>query len=136
MAGRLASPPSWSDRLLETLTNPWVLFGFGAQFLFMMRFLVQWIASERKRRSYVPVVFWYFSIGGGVMLLTYAIQRRDPVFTLGQSLGLLVYFRNLVLIYRRKWAHRELVADRAARPDPSRAADFSPRGLETAADNP
>ena len=136
LAGRLATPATWTDRLLKTLTHPWVLFGFGAQLVFMMRFLVQWIASERKRRSYLPVVFWYFSIGGGVMLLTYAIQRRDPVFVLGQSLGLLIYSRNLVLIYRRKAAHRKLVADRAARTVPSPAADFSPRGLESAADSP
>jgi lipid-A-disaccharide synthase-like uncharacterized protein len=74
---------------------------------------VQWIVSERKKRSHVPVIFWYFSVGGGVMLLTYAIYRRDPVFILGQSLGLLIYIRNLVLIYRRAWAYRELLADRA-----------------------
>ena len=83
--------------------------------MFMMRFLVQWIASERKQRSYVPVVFWYFSLGGGLMLLTYAIQRRDPVFILGQSLGMVIYTRNLVLIYRRAWTHRESLADRADR---------------------
>ena len=138
MAQRLALKPTLSERLVELLTNPWVLFGFGAQFMFMMRFLVQWIASERKQRSHVPVVFWYFSIGGGLMLLTYAIQRRDPVFILGQSLGLLIYARNLVLIYRRAWARRELLADRAekeaarcgvgAKVSASGASDPSPAG--------
>ncbi len=68
MAGRLAEQPSFTRRLVDALANPWVLFGLGAQFMFMMRFLVQWIASERKQRSYVPVVFWYFSLGGGLML--------------------------------------------------------------------
>jgi lipid-A-disaccharide synthase-like uncharacterized protein len=113
MAQRLAVKPSAAERLYEMLTNPWVLFGFGAQFMFMMRFVVQWISSERKQRSHVPVIFWYFSMAGGLMLLTYAIQRRDPVFILGQSLGLLIYTRNLVLIYRRAWARRELLAERA-----------------------
>jgi len=115
LAVRLAARPSWAQRVLDLLTNPWVLFGFGAQCLFMMRFLVQWIASERKRRSYVPVAFWYFSLAGGVMLLTYAIQRRDPVFILGQSLGLMIYLRNLVLIYRRAGARREALAERSLR---------------------
>ncbi|MHC4089288.1 MAG: lipid-A-disaccharide synthase N-terminal domain-containing protein, partial [Planctomycetota bacterium] len=73
LAERLAVRPSLFSRIVEAFTNPWVLFGLGAQFLFMMRFLVQWIASERKQRSHVPVIFWYFSIGGGLMLLTYAI---------------------------------------------------------------
>ncbi len=122
LAARLAIRPSLVSRAIEAFTNPWILFGLGAQFLFMMRFLVQWIASERKQRSYVPVVFWYFSIGGGLMLLTYAIQLRDLVFILGQSLGLLIYARNLVLIYRRAWAHRELLADRAEREATRQAA--------------
>lgn len=76
----------------------WVIFGFFAQAMFMMRFLVQWIASERARQSIVPVAFWYFSLIGGVTLLAYAIHRRDPVFMFGQALGLLIYIRNLWLI--------------------------------------
>lgn len=124
MARRLALKPTLTGRLVEVFTNPWVLFGLGAQFMFMMRFLVQWIASERKRRSHVPVIFWYFSIGGGLMLLTYAIQRRDPVFILGQSLGLLIYARNLILIYRRGRVSRALRADRAVR-----NAEYEPRTL-------
>jgi lipid-A-disaccharide synthase-like uncharacterized protein len=77
----------------------WVLFGFGAQLLFTARFLIQWLASERARMSVMPVAFWHFSLAGGAMLLCYAIYRKDPVFVLGQSLGVLVYARNLWLIY-------------------------------------
>ncbi|HRO15207.1 MAG TPA: lipid-A-disaccharide synthase N-terminal domain-containing protein [Paracoccus sp. (in: a-proteobacteria)] len=80
----------------------WVLFGFFAQTLFMMRFLVQWIASERARRSVVPVAFWWFSLAGGVTLLAYAIHRRDPVFILGQGLGTVIYVRNLWLIHAER----------------------------------
>lgn len=76
----------------------WVLFGLFGQLMFTGRFLVQWIASERAKRSVVPVFFWYFSLAGGVILLSYAIYRRDPVFILGQSLGVFIYLRNLVLI--------------------------------------
>ncbi len=76
----------------------WVVLGFVAQALFTMRFVVQWIASERARRSVVPTAFWFFSVGGGAMLLAYALYRRDPVFIAGQALGLLVYARNLYFI--------------------------------------
>lgn len=79
----------------------WVLIGFAAQVLFSMRFVVQWIASERKRQSVIPISFWYFSIAGSLVLLLYAIHRNDPVFTLGQAFGTFVYVRNLMLIYRR-----------------------------------
>ena len=82
--------------------DAWVILGFIAQFLFMMRFLVQWIASERVGRSIVPVAFWFFSIGGGSLLFIYALQRQDPVFIAGQGLGLVIYFRNLWLIFREK----------------------------------
>ncbi len=71
---------------------------FIAQGLFTMRFVVQWIASERARASVIPVAFWFFSIGGGVLLLIYALYRRDPVFIAGQGLGLIVYVRNLYFI--------------------------------------
>lgn len=80
----------------------WVLWGFVAQLMFMMRFMIQWVASERVGRSIVPVAFWFFSIGGGVLLLTYAIVKEDPVFIAGQGLGLIIYFRNLWLIYKEK----------------------------------
>ena len=78
--------------------DAWVLLGFLAQGLFTMRFVVQWIASERARASVIPVAFWFFSIGGGVLLLIYALYRRDPVFIAGQALGLVVYVRNLYFI--------------------------------------
>ena len=86
----------------------WVVLGFVAQGFFTMRFVVQWIASERARRSVIPVAFWFFSIGGGALLLVYALYRRDPVFIAGQALGLVVYIRNLYFIAMRR---RELTAD-------------------------
>jgi len=78
--------------------DAWVVLGFVAQGLFTMRFVVQWIASERARRSVVPSMFWFFSVGGGALLLVYALYRRDPVFIAGQALGLLVYLRNIYFI--------------------------------------
>jgi lipid-A-disaccharide synthase-like uncharacterized protein len=77
-----------------------ILIGYFAQVMFAMRFVVQWIASERAGRSVVPTAFWVFSIGGGVMLLGYAIWRRDPVFILGQAFGVFVYLRNLQFVLR------------------------------------
>ncbi|QPZ93318.1 lipid A biosynthesis protein [Thioclava electrotropha] len=88
-----------ADSVLELW---WVLFGLLAQLMFTGRFLVQWIASERKGESVVPVAFWYFSLAGGVMLLTYALYRKDPVFVLGQSLGVFIYGRNLWLIHAKR----------------------------------
>jgi lipid-A-disaccharide synthase-like uncharacterized protein len=78
----------------------WLGFGLLGQAFFSARFLVQWIASERRKQSVVPVHFWYFSVGGGLMLLAYAIYRQDPVFILGQGAGLFVYARNLYFIRR------------------------------------
>jgi lipid-A-disaccharide synthase-like uncharacterized protein len=78
----------------------WVAVGFMGQAAFSGRFLVQWFASERAGRSVVPLAFWYLSIVGSVLLLFYAIYRRDPVFILGQSAGFVVYFRNLRLLRR------------------------------------
>ncbi len=80
----------------------WLLIGLLGQAFFFLRFFVQWIASERRRRSVVPVQFWYFSVAGGVILLAYAIHRMDPVFIVGQAGGLFVYLRNLHLIHRRQ----------------------------------
>lgn len=78
----------------------WIGLGFGAQAMFTMRFVVQWLASERARRSVMPVAFWYFSLAGGLLLLAYAIHRGDPVFIVGQASGLVVYSRNLYFIHR------------------------------------
>src|SRR5262249_23128139 len=72
----------------------WVILGYVAQILFTMRFVVQWIASERAGKMVMPIAFWFFSIGGGLLLLVYALYIRDPVFILGQSFGVFVYLRN------------------------------------------
>lgn len=85
-------------------TEIWIAIGFIGQAIFTMRFVVQWLASERAKRSLIPVAFWFFSVGGGVVLLAYAIHRADPVFIAGQAGGLVVYGRNLWLIYREKSA--------------------------------
>lgn len=79
----------------------WIAIGLAGQLLFTARFLVQWIASEIKRESVVPTSFWFLSIGGSLILLIYSIHVRDPVFILGQSLGCLIYARNLAMIRRR-----------------------------------
>ncbi len=82
----------------------WVLVGFTAQGLFTMRFLVQWIASERAGRSVIPLAFWIFSLGGGVLLLVYALYRKDAVFIAGQAFGVFVYLRNLYFVVRERKA--------------------------------
>lgn len=76
----------------------WVLVGLAGQLMFMTRFLIQWIVSEKAKKSVIPVSFWWFSIAGAAILLAYAIWRQDPVFILGQSLGFFIYARNLWLI--------------------------------------
>ena len=80
----------------------WLALGFVGQAAFFGRFFVQWIASERAKRSVVPLAFWYFSILGGLVLTVYAVHRNDPVFIFGQGIGLVIYFRNLHLHYRGK----------------------------------
>ena len=80
----------------------WLIIGFLGQALFSMRFLVQWWASERQRRSVIPLAFWFFSVAGGITLLSYAIYRQDPVFIVGQAGGLIIYMRNLYFIYRER----------------------------------
>ena len=78
----------------------WIVLGFVAQLMFTMRFVVQWVASERAGRSVIPLAFWMFSIGGGLLLLVYALYRRDPVFIAGQAFGVFVYLRNLQFVRR------------------------------------
>ncbi len=82
----------------------WIWRGIGllGQGLFFSRFLVQWIASERRKESVIPLYFWYLSLSGGIILFFYAMHIRDPIFILGQSCGVFVYTRNLVLIFRKK----------------------------------
>jgi lipid-A-disaccharide synthase-like uncharacterized protein len=84
----------WTD------ATPWIALGLVGQVLFSGRFFVQWLASERARRSIVPEVFWYLSIMGGALLFAYACWRRDPVFIIGQGSGLFIYLRNIVLLRR------------------------------------
>jgi lipid-A-disaccharide synthase-like uncharacterized protein len=86
----------------------WLTVGFAGQALFSMRFIIQWWCSERKKRSVIPVAFWYFSLAGGVTLLGYAVYRQDPVFIVGQAGGLFVYSRNLYFIYRERRQARGL----------------------------
>ena len=90
------------NHFLNILASPMGLLGLLGQVLFFSRFLVQWLASEKTGKSVVPVSFWYLSIGGGGLLLFYAVWRKDPVIILGQLVGLFVYIRNLMLIYRHK----------------------------------
>ena len=92
--------------LLQHPLPEWLVlaFGFGGQALFSARFIIQWLASERAGRSVMPVLFWHFSIAGGATLLLYALYRQDPVFILGQGLGLAIYLRNLWLIRRERHA--------------------------------
>ena len=80
--------------------NIMIIIGFGGQALFAARFLIQWIRSESAQKSVIPIAFWYFSITGGIVLLTYAIWRKDPVIIAGQSVGVLIYARNLYFIHR------------------------------------
>ncbi len=80
----------------------WLLFGIIAQILFAMRFVVQWIASERAGRSVMPVAFWFFSLAGGMMILAYGIARREPIIIIGQVLAVFIYVRNLALIVKER----------------------------------
>jgi lipid-A-disaccharide synthase-like uncharacterized protein len=90
----------WQE--LVTKLDFWAAFGLVAQLAFTARFVVQWITSERAGKSIIPLGFWYFSLVGSTGLLVYAIVRADPIFILGQSLGSIIYLRNLMLIYRER----------------------------------
>jgi len=85
---------------LDAVPASWLALGFLGQACFSCRFLVQWIASEKRKASVIPVLFWWFSIGGGVCLLSYALLRKDIVIVTGQAAGLVVYVRNLMLLRR------------------------------------
>ena len=96
-----------------SLDNVWVAIGFIGQVIFGLRFVVQWIATERKKRVVVPVAFWYMSLAGTIVLLSYAIYRLDPVFIAGFSLNMLIYLRNLYFVHlHRRPAAEGLAADR------------------------
>jgi lipid-A-disaccharide synthase-like uncharacterized protein len=93
---------------MEWISNKtvWLVIGFLGQALFTARFLVQWIKSERAKKSIIPVSFWYLSLAGSLTLLLYAIHRQDPVFIVGQTMGNVIYARNLILIKRH---HTEIL---------------------------
>jgi lipid-A-disaccharide synthase-like uncharacterized protein len=98
-----------------TATEIFILaIGFAGQAMFFMRFFVQWLYSEKHRRSLIPTAFWYFSLGGAALLLTYALIKKDPVFIVGQSTGFIIYTRNLILIRREQ---REKFAKKPESPD-------------------
>src|SRR3954454_7702863 len=98
-----------------TIPISWLVIGFLGQAVFTARFLVQWLASERKRDSIVPVAFWWLSLAGGIILLSYAIHRQDPVIILGQGMGLFIYTRNLTLIAKgRRRAARSQMANQTS----------------------
>ncbi|MDP9128730.1 MAG: lipid-A-disaccharide synthase N-terminal domain-containing protein [Pseudomonadota bacterium] len=80
----------------------WTLIGFFGQSLFMMRFLYQWLASEKAKKSVMPEAFWYFSLGGGIIVFLYALHKHDPVFIVGQGLGVFIYLRNIYFIRTHK----------------------------------
>lgn len=84
------------------MSKIWITIGLIAQILFFFRFLIQWIVSERKGESVIPIQFWYLSIVGSLMLLMYSVWRKDPVFILGQCMGSIIYVRNLLLIYKKQ----------------------------------
>ena len=100
----------WSQ--LTSIEATWLAIGLTGQSMFFMRFLMQWIATERARRSVVPEVFWYFSIAGGAIVLAYGIHRADPVIILGQCAGVTIYSRNLYFIWKEKLELRR--AERAS----------------------
>ena len=83
---------------MDRIEVGWLLVGLGGQGLFMLRFVIQWLHSERQHRSEIPVSFWYFSLAGALVLLVYSVHRRDVVFVVGQVLGVAIYLRNLALI--------------------------------------
>ncbi len=89
--------PGWLN-----IENLWLAFGFLAQGMFFGRFLLQWIASEKKKESVIPIGFWWLSLAGGLMLFSYAVHRKDPVFIVGQGMGILIYLRNLYFIYAKR----------------------------------
>ena len=95
MANVFQELATWLHQVFIKQFDAWILLGFVAQFFFTMRFVVQWLASEKAKRSVVPVAFWFFSLFGGGLLLIYAIVRQDPVFIAGQAMGMFIYVRNL-----------------------------------------
>jgi len=106
------TPDNWQlDTLIAFFLNPWVIIGFFGQFLFFMRFIVQWIATEKKGEVVVPVAFWYLSIAGTLVILGYAIHIKDIVFTIAQILSLFIYARNLSFLRRVRLQNASVAAN-------------------------
>jgi len=106
----IANAPAFMQDFLvdfEAQLTMWALIGAIGQMAFFSRMLVQWVTSERRQESVVPMMFWWLSLIGGAILLSYGIHKRDPVIIMGQSFGFVVYVRNLILIYRKRSADRE-----------------------------
>jgi len=93
---------TWIQEFMKVLQSPWAVLGFVGQILFFSRWIVQWVASERRKESHVPLQFWIISLLGGLSVLIYAIYRHDPVFILGQLIGIANYTRNIMLIQKAK----------------------------------
>jgi len=98
--------PEQLQLLIEKLWDPWIIFGFSAQFVFFMRFVVQWWVSEKKKQSVIPVAFWYLSIAGSLMILVYSIRQQDIVFTTASVLNTMIYIRNLMLIHSNRKSNK------------------------------
>ncbi len=117
----------WYDEIARQVTTPLFWFGMGAQVLFFLRFIWQWIVSERRKQSTIPIVFWYFSLLGGVAMVIYGVCRKDLVIILGQSLACVIYVRNLMLIYNemayRRQAGMPADDEKSLSGGPSRPAD-------------
>lgn len=104
----------WNATSTEELV--WVGIGFMAQGMFMMRFVIQWLATEKTRRSVIPEAFWYWSFAGGLMMLLYAIYRLDPVFILGQGTGLFIYARNIYFIVKSRQESAHILGEQYKAP--------------------
>ncbi|OHB69740.1 MAG: hypothetical protein A2W23_02245 [Planctomycetes bacterium RBG_16_43_13] len=90
------------DVIISKLRDPWLILGFAGQFVFLMRWVVQWIVSERKKMSVTPISFWYISLGGATITLIYSIHKEDPVFIFAQIVSSLIYARHLILINKNR----------------------------------
>jgi lipid-A-disaccharide synthase-like uncharacterized protein len=98
------------SQIITLIKDPWIIFGFAAQFVFFLRFVVQWLASEKRKESVIPLAFWYLSLGGTIMILIYSIRQKDIVFSTASVLNALIYIRNLILINSKKKSHTVQVA--------------------------
>jgi len=105
---------AWSAKVWESLWNPWFLFGMIGQGVFFLRFVVQWIVSERRGRSTIPLAFWYLSLVGSLLIFIYAVREAQPLFMLAQLLACFIYVRNLMLIYRQRRRLRARTAGNGA----------------------